>query len=753
VLCTPLAAAPSAWRGLPLAAALEALRDGGLDVIYSSELVTPEMRVSVEPQADTPREILDAILLAEGLEAREGPGGRLLVVRVESSVSTLRGRGDARVEPDPIYQLTETVRVTAEAPESPDGSAEYRRSGNGALADHDALAGDPLRAVAALPGVVGSDESSKLHVRGGVDDEVLVVFDGLELYEPFHLPERGGLFSVIDGDAVGSVSVLGGGLPARYGGRMSGILEIESVDPAGGLDSALHAGSDGYRVAGQGGLLEGRGDWLGSFRVGEPTAVLDALGVDPDYEPRYYDALGKLSFRPSDRTSLAVQGMAVLDELEGSGDRLVTARGEELKAESSQRYLWITLDHRFSPRLNSRTMLSGGWLSSSRLGTTPEIDGLRDRRSTQLLGLEQDWTLSAGRHVFGWGFDLDHLQSDYRYVLEPSDTRSAARDLDLHPSGMDAAFYLSDRIRVTPRLDLELGARWSGAEYAPGGTRLAGRVNADYRLTSRTLLHAAWGQHDQPQRIDELQVEDGVSAFHEVQRAEHRSLGLDQALPGGLRLGVTAYDKRMSSLAPRFENLFDPYSLFPEAALDRVAIEPASARSRGLELTLTGDAARRFDWWASYAVSSSTDRLDGRDVPRAWDEPQRLSWGAAFEPAAGWRVGARGLHHTGHPTTPVSGVLQALADGSSTIVPVLGERNSDRLPTYHRLDVDLVRTLRLGGGELRLWGGVVNLLDRSNVCCTEDFRFVLQPDGSVTTQALEHDGLGRLFTWGLSWSF
>jgi hypothetical protein len=229
-------------------------------------------------------------------------------------------------------------------------------------------------------------------------------------------------------------------------------------------------------------------------------------------------------------------------------------------------------------------------------------------------------------------------------------------------------------------------------------------------------------------------------------------LGFSQLFSGGIRLELTAYDKKMSRLGTRYENLFDPYAFFPEAAGDRVAITPSVARSRGLEVALTGVSARRVDWRVAYGWSSASDRIDGRYVPRAWDEPHRLSWGVGFAPAERWRMAMRGMYHTGRPTTPVTGSLQLAPDGSATVVPVVGALHSARLPAYSRLDVDFARTFALRDGELRLWGGVANVLNRANVCCTE-VSFGEAPDGSVTTTLREYGGLSRHFTWGISWTF
>ncbi len=111
---------------------------------------------------------------------------------------------------------------------------------------------DPLRAVEVLPGVVStSDFSAAFHVRGGSQDQNLILLDGVPVFSPFHL---GGLFSVFNADMLDRVELQSGGFPAEHGGRVSSVLEIES-DPGRG-DFRVDAGVSllASRVAVGGGL-------------------------------------------------------------------------------------------------------------------------------------------------------------------------------------------------------------------------------------------------------------------------------------------------------------------------------------------------------------------------------------------------------------------------------------------------------------------------------------------------------------------
>ncbi len=120
---------------------------------------------------------------------------------------------------------------------------------------------DPIRAVEVLPGVVStSDFTAAFNVRGGSADQNLILLDGLQIFNPFHL---GGLFSVFNADMVERAELLSGGFPAAYGGRVSSVLTVES-----------DAGDGSFQVDGGFSILAARLAIAG----GAPNGLSNALG-------------------------------------------------------------------------------------------------------------------------------------------------------------------------------------------------------------------------------------------------------------------------------------------------------------------------------------------------------------------------------------------------------------------------------------------------------------------------------------------
>lgn len=814
------------FEGLSLVEALELLRNDGLRIVYSSELVHGDMVVAVQPRGTWPGEILDELLAPHGLGAEKGPGGVLLVVKApargivagvvqnardsrplagarvkipqaESAAETsadgrfhvsavpvgartvkvtLPGYFPARVERvvvranrvtelrirlEPIVELSEEVVVRAAdaARSEPERRDRF---------DHDeirapaASAHDALSPISRLPGVAGSDEPARFHVRGGSDDELLILLDGLELYEAYHLQDRRGLLSIIDSRTVATTDFLGGAFPAEYGNRMSGVVDIQSITPAGSSGAAIGLSTDDAHLSTQATFADGRGHWLGAARRGYPDGVLDALGAEETYDPRYYDAFGKVVYETDEQSTVALNLLTAHDDLEGYAHAVLGAGKipAEFRSKYRSNYAWLTLSRLWRPNLHSATFLSFGDLYHERDGASPG-GGIEDERTTGIVGFKQDWTLETGRHLLKWGLDYKHLRADYRYESTDDEQPSGnyppflfVTDLDTRIRGNDLGVYLSDRIRLASRSSVELGVRWDEESYTRSGSgELSPRVNLLHRLGPSSALRAGWGYHLQPQRINELQVEDGVAEFFPAQRSEHRLLGFEHTFRNGPDLRVTAYQKEISDPRPRFENLFNPLALFPEASADRVRIDASRARAHGFEIALRGPTERRLFWSAGYTLAYAEDMVDDIWVPRSWDQRHTVVWELAYRPSRNWVLAALGTHHTGRPTTPVTVKPTGRPDGSLVITPLLDQRNGDRLPSYHRLDLRTSRSLFVSDTELRFYVDVANVLDSDNSCCIERFDLVPGEDGTVGADPVVRDGLGRLLSAGFVWRF
>jgi len=173
-----------------------------------------------------------------------------------------------------------------------------------------------------------------------------------------------------------------------------------------------------------------------------------------------------------------------------------------------------------------------------------------------------------------------------------------------------------------------------------------------------------------------------------------------------------------------------------------VRLDPDRARVRGIELS--ADQTRgAWHWWASYTWSEATDRIDGRDEPRSWDQRHAFQGGFGWHNEV-WSFSAAASVHTGWPTTDL------MLDPSGVAVP--GPRNDLELSTFSSIDFRLSRKVDVPRGSLLLFLEVSNALDRDNVCCV-DWDVDEDDDGN---QFLEHSDdywLPLLPAIGILWEF
>lgn len=752
-----------AYLGLPLTEALRVLEARGLRLIFSSDVVTVELRVEEEPSGTDPRQVLDQILPPHGLEAREGPGGTLLIVKGPSlrPDQTTPGTSDPPGSPS----ILERVVVTPGGDSATDGLGGSGMVVSGTeIQQTPSIGEDAFRALSRQPGVAAGDRSAEISVRGGEGNEVLVLFDGLELYDPFHLKSIQRFSGIIDSMAVGSAEYFPGGFPVEYGDRMSGVVDLSSAIPESGGRTIVSSSFMNSRFRTDGTFREGAGHWLISARSWYPDAVVQTTDREGEgFAPEYQDLLGKIQVPIGSRSILTASFLAARDVV----DFTDLDDEESVAADSNTRYFWVSLKSLWSPRLYSQTVFSIGRIRSLRDGGIDEDSTFQatvtDRRGLDVVGLIQDWDYRpSDRVLLKGGLGARWLEARYEYASSAADLTDppgaggaggpVTRNLNLEPEGKRFNAYVSGQLRPTDPLQIEIGLRWDRQTHTEE-SQVSPRLSLVHRLGPAGRIRATWGRYSQSQGIHELQVEDGVADFFPAQRAEQWSVGYDHDFGSGLTVRTDAYVKEISSLRPRFENLYNPFELLPEFESDRVRIAPARAEARGLDLTLAMDRGGPVAWWATGSRSSIEDEIDGRMVPRSWDQPYAFQFGLHVRKRETWDLTVTGTYHTGWPTTGVGAAGVEDPDGTTAIEPVPGPRNGDRYPDYHRMDLRASRHFRLGSGRLTVFAEITNLYGRDNVCCVEDFMFTPQTDGSIQVNREDGFWMQRVPSIGFAWEF
>ena len=784
------------FTGRPVIEVIEEFREVGLDIAYSTNLVTADLNVQSEPTPGAPLDIVRQILRPHGLTIRTesgvqlvvrfdqdglDPGSILLVITSNADDQPLSRvvvlvdpelPGSSRLKPgifefsnvppgryhfsievegfDPALRVIdvwpgepnvvpisldeekpeiETIAVSASRYEILRDIATSRFVlDQRTIQNMPDIGEDPIRAVQRLPGAAASGASAKTHFRGGESSEIGIMLNGQRLFDPYHIRDYQSIFSTIDSRAIEGVEVYTGGFPVQFGNRMSGMVLMESLEALRprhtevGLSvfntSFLTAGNDSDR------------GWVFSVRRGNLDLV-----IDPEFgSPSYYDVFAEYSWDVSPNATISLNALYADDRveviLESEPDEL-----ERVVSKTQNAQFWVRLDNRWSDELSSRTVLSGVSFENLRNGSLNDeekiVANVSDNRRVRQFGFRQDfaYTNSESHHT-QWGLQVKYATADYVYAntaeyfglpamfFEQEESSSLA--LSASPEGAAYALYISDRWKVSDKSVVEWGLRWDDQTYTDNSSdaQLSPRLSYMRSLGDDTELRLSWGRYHQSQEIHELQIEDGIDHFWPAQRADHLIAGIRHMFDNRYSLRVELFQKDIQQVRPRFEILFDPLGLIPEVQPDRVRLDPGSAQSRGLEISVDRSDGP-FTWWASYVLSKVTDRIDNRDELRSWDQRHAfqggLSWGNQK-----WDVSLAGSVHSGWPLTELFLVEDGVDDeGEIEYVAMPGPRNAERHSTFASLDFRVSRTWKLQRGSFMAFLEVSNLTNRSNECCLD----------------------------------
>jgi len=620
------------------------------------------------------------------------------------------------------------------------------------------LGEDVFRAVTRLPGLSGNDFSSSFNVRGGANNEVLVMLDGLELYEPFHLKDiGGGGLSILDVEAIGGIDMMTGAFPVEYGDRLSGVFNITSHTPPPG-ETRFGAGISltNFRAMGAGTFAEDKGAWLVLGRRGYLDLILTLLDEDDAFRPTYYDLFAKTSYRFNTKHRLGLQFIGSRDDTDLSGDD-----GDDITTAYGNTYLWSTWNAIWSPRLLSQTVASIGVVDHDRYGieffnSTNELSWeVDDTRQFTSLSLRQDWTYDANDNLLlKAGFDLKRLDAEYDYFVTDEIGRNDQGQLDyetnrftLEPDGTELALYLGARTRLLPALTVDAGVRYDRATWTDDDL-FSPRINAAYQLAPRTALRVGWGYFYQTHPIEGLNIEDGEVTFSGAELAEHRVVGIEHQFKQNLSVRVEAYQKPLRNLQPRFDNFnSDPTDFFPEIGGSRFGYVPDAGEARGLEFLVQGRQGA-LDWSGSYTLSRVEETLGTITAVRSFDQTHAIYADVSYRPSGQWRVHVSWGYHTGWPYTPLT--FSVREDGR--VVGQYAEPRSARYPGFHKLDLRASRYFDIGRSRMTVFLEVVNLYNRDNPR-VYFYDVVGNGRGGINVIRGQDSWLPRLPSIGLSWDF
>ncbi|NIL95134.1 MAG: TonB-dependent receptor [Woeseiaceae bacterium] len=713
--------------GRPVAEVIDEYRDAGVPFAYSTNLVSGDLLVTGEPQSSDPVDIVREILRPHGLTLRSEAGVHL-VVRIPGQRSA---EDQTSTETQPLAEAEiEAIVISASRYEILSELAASRFViDQRTIQNMPDIGQDPMRVVQRLPGAAASGASAKTHFRGGEHDEIGIMLNGHGLFDPFHIRDYQSVFSAIDSRAIEGVEVFTGGFPVRFGDLMSGLVlmeSLESVEPRH-TEVGISVFNTSFLTAGN----EDDRNWVVSARRGNLDLVINS-----EYgSPSYYDVFGEFSVDLTSDVTLSFNALIADDSVEVILET-DPAELEWVRSRTRNAQLWMQLDNRWSDELSSKLVLSGIIFDNRRKGSLGDAEKIvatvLDDREVEQFSFRQDWMFNSSEsHLMQWGIEAMYSRAHYDYAnsaeyfglpaMYEDQPESSSRAATADPRGSSYSLYFSDRWRVSDKTVLEWGLRWDDQTYIDGissDSQLSPRFNLMRTVGDKTELRLSWGRYHQSQGIHTLQIEDGITNFWPAQRADHAIVGLRHLFGDDIALRVELFEKQMHQVRPRFENLFDPLSLIPEVQPDRVRLDPTSARSQGLEITVDRSNGP-YTWWASYTLSEVTDRIDGRNEYRSWHQRHAFQGGMSWS-GDKWDVALAASVHSGWPTTELYLVEDGVdEDGEPEFVAIPGPRNDSRLGTFASLDFRISRTWQLQRGTFMAFLEISNLTNRRNECCLD----------------------------------
>ena len=609
------------------------------------------------------------------------------------------------------------------------------------------LLGEPdiQKVLQLLPGVQsGQEGSSGLYVRGGREDQNLILLDGLPVYNPSHIF---GFFSVFPAQAMKSVKLLKGGFPARYGGRLSSVVDYTMKE--GNLKR--FGGEAAVGIVSSRGLIEGpikkdRASFLLSGRRSFIDLLLRPFRDSQEWTSGYfYDLHFKANYIVSDRDRLYLSAYAGRDLLvheynpqdpytlnenqrtgTGWGNRLAALRWNRIVNDRTFANILVgmtayryDLEHTrsFSSPDTPSVTLENAWRSGI-------VDG------TAKLDIEYN---AGSRHYLRFGAEgiWHRVQPGRTRILTEGEEEEQEIDFTRFPTGRlesgTIAAYLEDELLLHRRVRVNVGLRASGY-LVDGGPywSVEPRLSASVRLSGRM---AAKASAVTMQQYIHLLADGGARLPNDLwipstgrirpQRGQQLAGGLVwSSLSGRYELSIEAYWRRMQRLLE--------YETNANAAASAVLnwaelVEEGSGHARGLEV-FAQKKTGRWTGWLGYTLSKSTrtfENLNGGDTfPDGFDRRHDISLVGQYRITNGVELAGTWVYGSGYPVWLPLG--RYLGDDTGilyrypTVLVDFGPLNSSRAPNYHRLDLGIHFKKTRSWAVRTISAGVYNSYGRRN---------------------------------------
>jgi hypothetical protein len=633
---------------------------------------------------------------------------------------------------------------------------------------------DVLRSVQMLPGVSNDNElSAKFNVHGGDGNENLVLIDGTQVYEPYHVKEVPIIsIGIFDVDMIKKMDLITGGFTARYGDRMSSVVDIEyregSREQVKGQASLSMTDIDA--------LLEGPIGGNGSFIIGARQSytqyVLKLLKQAPQVHPSYYDVQGVLTFQPALQDKLLLKFIHAGDSFKydpttSSSSAFTNPYHTSDGYTGSLSQSWHDSTEEHAHYYSSMFAIQNNYIISSSALLKSEVSYYDEIESEHSMdSAPYGYVFKNSRLNVFYDITTNHLY-DNNLHIQTLEFNSSYEMQIMHSYGVKTGasyqriFYFQQLIDQTTFSDSTNRQNYPKTTYSHGSVnavdnalgnidaqsyKLAGyfenifqlgekailnvggrfdyfdinkdltwspRMNIAYTLNSELTLRGAWGYFFQSPIYQQLAHSIASDTNTQSQQAIHYILGADY--------NIFSDEGKHNILKLKVESYYKSYrdlissTISSSGRINYSRRNDAIGRASGLDAYLMYSISG-ISGWISYSFLKANQKMEKNDTigyfPRNTDQRNTIAFVADFDLGKAWSMNTRVVYGSGYPYTPSTAVYNKL---SLAWEWHLGNPNSASLPAYKRVDLRVSKDFEVFGFPSSAFLDISNLFNFTNI--------------------------------------
>ena len=613
---------------------------------------------------------------------------------------------------------------------------------------------DIIKSLLLLPGVTNAGEgASGFNVRGGGADQNLILLDEATIFNSSHVF---GFFSVFNADAIKDLKLYKGGIPARFGGRASSVLDIYQKD--GNSNNFNVNGGIGLitsRILVEGPIVKNKGSFLVGGRSSYAHLFLKLSDEQKDNAAYFYDLNAKFTYKLNPNNNIYLSGYFGRDVFRLSKSFTNTYGNSTLN---------LRWNHLFSDKLFSNLSLI---YSDYYYGLALDFVGFKWDSGIKNYNIKYDFKNYITDN-FKLNFGVNAIYYDFNPgTIKPSNDVSGINFRQLEKKkALEPALYIDAEQEVSKKISLTYGLRYSlfyrlgqsnvneyennnpviynselkiyekatpisTTSYGRNKTiahfnNLEPRAAIAFKINEKHSVKMSYNRMVQYLQLisntsspTPLDVWTPSDNFIKPQIADQVAIGYFKNFKDDLySLEVESYYKKVKNRL----DYIDGANLIANEAIEQVILN-GQLRSYGIELLIRKNEGK-LNGWISYTISKSEQQTPGRTAIETginngnwynsvYDKLHNLAFTSAYNLNKKWSFGANFILQSGQPVTYPTGQYEY----QEIVIPSYGLRNENRLPAYHRFDVSA--TLTPHKNDKRSWKtewvfSIYNLYNRKN---------------------------------------